>query len=338
MGTDGVLQAKETIVWRFGSDSGRHGIDRYFVTREPYAPPPGRGLHRRRRVGHQPGLRGGHPVQREHLRDRRRSRRAAADPDRRSRRDHQLTDRDVRDHVLREGRHAHLQRLRRVLLGRHRLGLEGADDRRVGQGHRARGGAGAELLRRTGPERPSLHVREHLRRGGRVHPEQPARRPGPDHRRQDQAGSDHRQRAAPGAGREQAEREREGRTDRVGRSGGGFRGRFGDRRHSMVAQERARPALCRAAARHGAAAGAAGSGGAERPGPAHPGGLHPTADPGGRGGVAGRRTGGHPRDRGDHHRSGREGCADRAEHRQEGLPGDPGRSQTGRRRRTRWCC
>lgn len=36
MGTDGVLQAKETIVWRFGSDSGRHGIDRYFVTREPY--------------------------------------------------------------------------------------------------------------------------------------------------------------------------------------------------------------------------------------------------------------------------------------------------------------
>jgi uncharacterized membrane protein YgcG len=36
MGTDGVLQATETIVWRFGSDSGRHGIDRYFVTREPY--------------------------------------------------------------------------------------------------------------------------------------------------------------------------------------------------------------------------------------------------------------------------------------------------------------
>jgi uncharacterized membrane protein YgcG len=36
MGTDGVLQAKETIVWRFGSDSGRHGIDRYFVTREKY--------------------------------------------------------------------------------------------------------------------------------------------------------------------------------------------------------------------------------------------------------------------------------------------------------------
>ena len=36
MGTDGVLHAKETIVWRFGSDSGRHGIDRYFVTREKY--------------------------------------------------------------------------------------------------------------------------------------------------------------------------------------------------------------------------------------------------------------------------------------------------------------
>ncbi|MDN5763962.1 MAG: DUF2207 domain-containing protein, partial [Microlunatus sp.] len=36
MGTDGVLTAKETIVYRFGSDSGRHGIDRYFVTREKY--------------------------------------------------------------------------------------------------------------------------------------------------------------------------------------------------------------------------------------------------------------------------------------------------------------
>lgn len=36
MGTDGVLQATETIVWRFGDNSGRHGIDRYFVTREPY--------------------------------------------------------------------------------------------------------------------------------------------------------------------------------------------------------------------------------------------------------------------------------------------------------------
>jgi hypothetical protein len=36
MGTDGVLHASETIVYRFGSSSGRHGIDRYFVTREPY--------------------------------------------------------------------------------------------------------------------------------------------------------------------------------------------------------------------------------------------------------------------------------------------------------------
>jgi len=36
MGTDGVLHAQETIVYRFGSDSGRHGIDRYFVTREKF--------------------------------------------------------------------------------------------------------------------------------------------------------------------------------------------------------------------------------------------------------------------------------------------------------------
>ncbi len=32
----GVTHAQETIVYRFGSGSGRHGIDRYFVTREKY--------------------------------------------------------------------------------------------------------------------------------------------------------------------------------------------------------------------------------------------------------------------------------------------------------------
>ena len=32
----GVLEVTETIVYRFGPDSGRHGIERYFVTREPY--------------------------------------------------------------------------------------------------------------------------------------------------------------------------------------------------------------------------------------------------------------------------------------------------------------
>jgi uncharacterized membrane protein YgcG len=32
----GVVRATETIVFRFGTNSGRHGIDRWFVTREPY--------------------------------------------------------------------------------------------------------------------------------------------------------------------------------------------------------------------------------------------------------------------------------------------------------------
>ncbi len=32
----GVLKATETLVWRFGSNSGRHGIKRYFVVREKY--------------------------------------------------------------------------------------------------------------------------------------------------------------------------------------------------------------------------------------------------------------------------------------------------------------
>ncbi len=33
----GTLQVKETWVWQFGSDSGRHGIKRYLVVREPWA-------------------------------------------------------------------------------------------------------------------------------------------------------------------------------------------------------------------------------------------------------------------------------------------------------------
>lgn len=36
MGSDGVLHVKETLVYRFGSNSGRHGIDRTFITREKY--------------------------------------------------------------------------------------------------------------------------------------------------------------------------------------------------------------------------------------------------------------------------------------------------------------
>ena len=31
----GVLDVKETITWQFGDNSGRHGIDRWLVVREP---------------------------------------------------------------------------------------------------------------------------------------------------------------------------------------------------------------------------------------------------------------------------------------------------------------
>lgn len=34
--TSGLLHVTETITWRFGTSSGRHGIDRYLVTREKY--------------------------------------------------------------------------------------------------------------------------------------------------------------------------------------------------------------------------------------------------------------------------------------------------------------
>jgi len=36
VGTDGVVHVEETLIYRFGSDSGRHGIDRTFVTREAW--------------------------------------------------------------------------------------------------------------------------------------------------------------------------------------------------------------------------------------------------------------------------------------------------------------
>jgi uncharacterized membrane protein YgcG len=36
MQPSGVLQVQETITWRFGDDSGRHGIDRWLIVREPY--------------------------------------------------------------------------------------------------------------------------------------------------------------------------------------------------------------------------------------------------------------------------------------------------------------
>ena len=35
MQSSGVLKVKETIVWRFGSNTGRHGMQRHLVIREP---------------------------------------------------------------------------------------------------------------------------------------------------------------------------------------------------------------------------------------------------------------------------------------------------------------
>jgi Predicted membrane protein (DUF2207) N-terminal domain len=35
MQPSGVLRVMETVVWRFGSDSGRHGMQRHLVIREP---------------------------------------------------------------------------------------------------------------------------------------------------------------------------------------------------------------------------------------------------------------------------------------------------------------
>ncbi|HEX8511169.1 MAG TPA: DUF2207 domain-containing protein, partial [Propionibacteriaceae bacterium] len=41
MQRSGVLNVQERITYRFGDSSGRHGIERSFVTREPYEPPEG---------------------------------------------------------------------------------------------------------------------------------------------------------------------------------------------------------------------------------------------------------------------------------------------------------
>ena len=100
MQPSGVLKVKETITWRFGSNSGRHGIQRDLVTREP-DPDSDQdfvyGISNIQR--HQSGSQRGNPVQLQDHGVPGRSRGGAERADRRPRPDHLHADRDLR-HLL----------------------------------------------------------------------------------------------------------------------------------------------------------------------------------------------------------------------------------------------
>ena len=230
--------------------------------------------------------------------------------------------------------------LRRVLLGRHRVRTGRRPINDVSVSATVPGGAqelscfAGPVAERSGPAPPTTS-----RRGRRVHA-RTACPPGRDSPSASRSSpglvTDN---APPGAGRQQADRGREGRADRAGRRRRGARCRLarssgpcgGARTAATSGTPVWRPARsrCRDSRRTWCRS---------DPDLRDPGRLHPAAHPGRRGRAADRRPGRHPGDRGDHHRPGRPGRADGAEHGQEGLPGHPGRPEPGRRRRTRWCC
>ena len=151
----GVLSVTETIVWRFGDDSGRHGIERYFIIREPYddeqdavyeidniqvdSPDPGVATQFSERDDE---AKDGREVQK---------RIRIGDPD-------ETISATTATYVISyevNGRDAHVQRLRRVLLGRHRL-REPADPAGVGDRRGAGRGPGRVLFRRSAAEHDDM--------------------------------------------------------------------------------------------------------------------------------------------------------------------------------------
>ena len=239
MTPEGVLRARETIVYRFGDDSGRHGIERYFITREPYNQTQDAvysitniTVEASDGVADQfssntSEAKGGRE---EQLRLR------IGDPDETISRRH----RDVRDQLRGPRSDALLPGLRRVLLGRHRVRLgcdhRPARDQRPG----ARRRPGGELLRRGGPaaSRPAP--------AGSTPTRSPSSAP-PMCRRVRGSRSGSRSprvwsptTSPPGTGRLAADRRRTGRTDRPGRRRRGAHHRIPDRGVPVVAQERSR--------------------------------------------------------------------------------------------------
>ena len=328
-GHHGVLRVTETIVWRFGDDSGRHGIDRFIVTREPYddeqdavytvttstSPartpvcPPSQREHRRDHDGRE-----------EHLRLR------IGDPD-------ETISADTATYVISYDRRP--ARCAPSPATTSSSGTRPASTNPMIEQLTIKatvpGGAqDAQLLRRPArqqgrPARPTSSPTavppsspRATSRPVRACPIGVKIKPGliADNKRR--TSSRTARKMSPGARRSRrSPRRGRGRADRrSARRSSACSGGARTAGTSGTPASRPGPRRCPARQSHVVP---------ERPRPSDPGRVLPTADPGRRGRSADRRAGGHPGDRGDHHRPRRTRRADRAERGQGRLPGDPGR-------------
>ena len=151
MNPSGVLSVTETIVWRFGDDSGRHGIERYFITREPYDEQQDAvyGIDNISVASPDPGVATQYSERDDEAKDGRevQKRIRIGDPD-------ETISAPTATYVITyevTGRDADVPRVRRVLLGRHRV-REPADPAGDGDCGGAGRGPGRDLLRRSAAE------------------------------------------------------------------------------------------------------------------------------------------------------------------------------------------
>ena len=333
----GVVRVTETITYRFGDNSGRHGIERYLVVREPYdesqdavygitqidvtSPDPGIATQWSRTDSE---AKGGREVQ---------ARLRIGDPD-------ETISADTATYVIAYD-----------LSGAMRTsgsydefywdatGLDWtASIKQVDITASVPGGV-QDTTCTYGPVNSTQTVHGHGDQRHRHLPaEQPGRRRRRHHQRQDQVRPARRQRPAPRTGRLQAVPDRAARRDRRRRRRTRRADRVAAGRRALVAQARPRPALRRSRPGHHPAGRPDRPHRGQRSRPPHPGRVLATADPGGRGGSAGRRSGGRPGDGRHHHRPRRPRRADGAELRRGRVHASPWSIRSGPPHRTRWCC
>ena len=250
----GVLKVTETIVWRFGDNSGRHGIERYFVIREQYDDTQD-AVYTITNIDVDSPIPAWPPSSaRRSTRARTAARRPSA-PDRRSGRDDLRRHRDLRDLLRRHRRDAHLPEraaydeffwdatgIGNPAISRSSITAKvpgGAQDSSCFAGPPG-STATCDATRSTHDgtatfSQANLPAEQGVSIGVKIDP-----------------GPGRRQQAAPRARRLQADLRREARRDRPRRARPGGGRRFAAGRRALVAQERPGPAVRRSRPRHDA--------------------------------------------------------------------------------------
>ena len=330
MNPSGVLSVTETLVWRFGDDSGRHGIERYFIIREPYddqqdavyeidnitvdSPDPGVATQFSERDDE---AKDGREVQK---------RIRIGDPD-------ETISAPTATYVI----SYEVKGAMRTFSGYDEFfwdatGFENPQIRQASVTAEVPGGAQDASCFAGPPQSTTTCDHVDFSPGGSATFSQANLAPGSGISIGVKITSglvaDNAPHLEPD-GSKLTSGERAG-ADRPGRRFRRGPDRFAAGRGAVVAQERPGPALRRPRAGHRATGRAVRRNRGPRPGHSHPGGLHAAADPGSRSWPAGRRPGGHPGDGGDDHRPRRPRRAHRAEHRRGRLPDHAGRSRPGR--------